>query len=162
MQGIPVIPKEIVDSLNRYQNVRSAPFRDFNQDGESIYIATRFGDVSQLHRVDQAGGTRHQLTFFEEPIGLISRQPDSNMIAFTMDAGGSENSQIFLLDPKTGKSTMLTDGFSRNGAISWSNEGGKLAYQRTKRNGRSNDVWMMDPQSPNKTRMVLESTDGSW
>lgn len=162
MQDIPVIPKKIVDSLNRYQNVRSAPFRDFNQDGESIYIATRFGDVSQLHRVDQAGGTRHQLTFFEEPIGSISRQPDSNMIAFTMDAGGSENSQIFLLDPKTGKSTMLTDGFSRNGVISWSNEGGKLAYQSTKRNGRSNDVWMIDTQSPNKTRMVLESTDGSW
>jgi hypothetical protein len=36
MQDIPAIPKEIVDSLNRYQNVRSAPFRDFSQDGKSI------------------------------------------------------------------------------------------------------------------------------
>jgi dipeptidyl aminopeptidase/acylaminoacyl peptidase len=162
MQDIPAIPKEIVDSLNRYQNVRSAPFRDFSQDGKSIYISTRFGDVSQLHRVDKPGGARHQLTFFDEPIGSISRQPDGDMIAFTMDAGGSEYAQIFTLDPKTGESKMLSDGESRNGALSWSDKGGKIAYQSTKRNGRSNDLWMLDTQSPEKSRMVLESTDGSW
>jgi dipeptidyl aminopeptidase/acylaminoacyl peptidase len=162
MQDIPAIPKGIVDSLTRYQNVRSAPFRDFSQDGKSIYISTRFGDVSQLHRIDKPGGARHQLTFFDEPIGSISRQPDGDMIAFTMDAGGSEYSQIFTLDPKTGESKMLTDGESRNGAISWSDKGGKIAYQSTKRNGRSNDLWMMDTQAPEKSRIVLESTDGSW
>lgn len=162
MQDVPAIPKEIVDSLNRYQNVRSAPFRDFSQDGKSIYISTRFGDVSQLHRVDKPGGARHQITFFDEPIGSISRQPDGDMIAFTMDAGGSEYSQIFVLDPKTGDSKMLTDGESRNGAISWSDKGGKIAYQSTKRNGRSNDLWMLDTQAPEKSRIVLESTDGSW
>lgn len=162
MQDIPEIPQSIVDNLNRYQNVRSAPFRDFSQDGKSIFISTRFGDVSQLHRVDNPAGTRHQLTFFDEPIGSISRQPDGDMIAFTMDAGGSEYSQIFIFDPKTGESKMLTDGESRNGAISWSDKGGKIAYQSTKRNGRSNDLWMMDVQAPEKSRMVLESTDGSW
>jgi dipeptidyl aminopeptidase/acylaminoacyl peptidase len=162
MQDIPEIPQIIADSLNRYQNVRSAPFRDFSQNGNSIYISTRFGDVSQLHRVDKPGGARHQLTFFDEPIGSISRQPDGDMIAFTMDAGGSEYSQIFTLDPKTGESKMLTDGESRNGAISWSDKGGKIAYQSTKRNGRSNDLWMMDTQAPEKTRIVLESKDGSW
>lgn len=162
MQDIPEIPQSIVYSLNRYQNVRSAPFRDFSQDGSSIYISTRFGDVSQLHRVDKPGGARHQLTFFDEPIGSISRQPDGDIIAFTMDAGGSEYSQIFILDPKTGESKMLTDGESRNGAISWSDKGGKIAYQSTKRNGRSNDLWIMDTQNPEKSRIVLESKDGSW
>lgn len=162
MQDIPAIPKEIVDNLSRYQNVRSAPFRDFSQDGKSIYISTRFGDVSQLHRVDKPGGARHQLTFFDEPIGSISRQPDGDTIAFTMDAGGSEYSQIFTLNPKTGEAKMLTDGESRNGALSWSDNGGKLAYQSTKRNGRSNDLWMMDTQAPEKSRIVLESKDGSW
>jgi dipeptidyl aminopeptidase/acylaminoacyl peptidase len=162
MQDIPDIPQTIADSLTRYQNVRSAPFRDFSQDGKSIYISTRFGDVSQLHRVDKPGGARHQLTFFDEPIGSISRQPDGDMIAFTMDAGGSEYSQIFTLDPETGESKMLTDGESRNGAISWSKEGGKIAYQSTQRNGRSNDIWMMDATAPDKRRIVLESQDGSW
>lgn len=63
MENVPSIPTTLVDALNRYQNVRSAPFRAFTQDGNSILVSTRFGEVSQLHRVDMAGGARHQLTF---------------------------------------------------------------------------------------------------
>ena len=162
MQDVPEIPQQIVDDLNRYQNVRSAPFRDFSQDGNTLNISTRFGDVSQLHKVEKPGGARQQLTFFKEPIGSVSRQPDSEMIAFTMDAGGSEYSQVFLFDPATGESKMLTDGESRNGTISWSHKGGKLAYQSTQRNGRSNDLWVIDTSDPSKNRMVMGSQDGSW
>lgn len=162
MQDIPEIPNTIVDGLNQFQNVRSAPFREFSRDGESIFVTTRFGDVSQLHRVDKPGGTRRQLTFFDEPLGSINRQPDGDLIAFTMDAGGSEYAQVFVLNPATGETRMLTDGESRNGVISWSQQGGKLAYQSTKRNGRSNDIWMMDVNEPDKARIVLESPDGSW
>ncbi len=162
LQNIPEIPEQVVSDLNQYQNIRSAPFEAFSQDGESIFITTRFGDVGQLHRVDMPAGARRQVTFFKEPIGSVARQPESNEIAFTMDAGGSEFSQIFLLDPNTGKSTMLTDGKSRNGALEWSNSGKWLAYQSTERNGRANDIWVMDPNAPENRRVVLESTDGSW
>ena len=162
LQDIPEIPQSTVDALNQYQNIRSAPFRGWSKDGKSIYISTRFGDVSQLHRVDQANGARKQLTFFKEPIGGVSRQPNSDILAFTMDAGGSEYAQIFTLDSKTGKSKMLTDGESRNGAINWSPDGKLLAYQSTKRNGKSNDIWLMDPNGPQDARIVLKSPDGSW
>jgi dipeptidyl aminopeptidase/acylaminoacyl peptidase len=162
MQDVPPIPQSLVDELKRYQNVRSAPFRAFSNDNQSIFITTRFGDVSQLHRVDKAGGSRHQLTFFDEPIGSVSRQPNSDNIAFTMDAGGSEFSQIFILDPTSGQSNMLTDGVSRNGALRWNSDGSRLAYQSTKRNGKSNDIWVMDPANAQAAEMVLESTDGSW
>jgi len=162
LQNIPEIPQSTVDALNQYQNIRSAPFRGWSNDGKSIYISTRFGDVSQIHKVDQAGGARKQLTFFKEPIGSVSRQPNTDILAFTMDAGGSEYAQIFLLDTNTGSSKMLTDGESRNGAINWSPDGKHLAYQSTKRNGKSNDIWMMDPSGPGDARIILKSTDGSW
>ncbi|NMH60849.1 S9 family peptidase [Alteromonas ponticola] len=162
LQNIPEIPEQVVDDLNQYQNIRSAPFEAFSHDGESVFITTRFGDVGQIHRVDMPAGARHQLTFFKEPIGSVERQPKTDNLAFTMDAGGSEFSQIFLLDPDSGKSTMLTDGKSRNGVISWSDSGKWLAYQSTERNGSANDIWVMNPQAPEKRRVVLESTDGSW
>lgn len=162
MEDIPEIPQELVDSLNQYQNVRSAPFRGFTANGNSLFVTTRFGDVSQLHRVDMAKGARHQLTFFKEPIGSIARHPNQDTVAFTMDAGGNEYAQIFLLDTTTGQSRMLTDGESRNGAVRWSHDGNFIAYQSTKRNGRSNDIWMMPPNSPDQASIVLESSDGSW
>lgn len=164
LQDIPEIPQSIVDDLNRYQNVRSASLYGWTQDGNSVLIATRFGDVSQIHRVDRAGGARQQLTFFKEPIGQVAVQPKGRHLAFTMDAGGSEYSQIFLLDLRSGESRMLTDGSSRNGAIVWSDDGKKLAYYSTKRNGTSNDVWVAEISDNGQVEhaMAIESQDGSW
>lgn len=175
MQDIPAIPQSIKDDLNRYQNVRSAPFREWSLDGKEIYISTRFGDVSQIHKVSTAGGSRQQLTFFEEPIGSVSRQPRGELLAFTMDAGGSENAQIFVLDPSTGETTMISDGESRHGALQWRPDGKAIAYQSTRRNGAANDLWMTEISPSGKistgkissskigvSKMILESPDGSW
>lgn len=161
MEDIPDIPAEIVSDLNRYQNVRSASFREWTEDGRGMYISTRFGDVSQIHRVDMAGGARTQVTFYNEPIGDVTRQPGGRNIIFTRDAGGSEFSQVFLLDPIDGTTTMLTDGESRNRGVQWDRNGRRVAYTSTARNGRSNDLWIMDPEDSGSAEVVLESPDGS-
>jgi len=163
MEDVPPIPQTVVEDLNRYQNVRSAGFAAWDRDGEGIFISTRFGDVPQLHHVGHPGGARTQLTFFDEPIGGVQRQPGGDRMVFTMDAGGSEFSQIFLLDPMSGKdAVMLTDGESRNGAVVWDRGGQWIAYQSTRRNGASNDIWMMDVDKPETAGIVLESPDGTW
>ena len=41
MEDVPEIPANIVDDLNRYQNVRSAGFRAWTEDG-SGYAVTSF------------------------------------------------------------------------------------------------------------------------
>ncbi len=162
MEDVPEIPADIVDSLNRYQNVRSGGFQAWTDDGEGLFISTRFADTSQLHRVDMPGGARHQLTFFAEPIGGVERQPGGSTILFTRDAGGSEFSQVFTLDPATGDAVMLTDGESRNGAMEWDRQGRRFAYQSTARNGASNDIWVMSPDAPGEAEVILESPDGTW
>lgn len=162
MEDVPPIPAGIVDDLVRYQNVRSASFEGWKEDGSGVFIRTRFADVDQLHRVDAPGGARHQLTYYGEPVGSVASQPNGDKILFTRDAGGSEFAQIFVLDPATGASTMLTDGESRNGAVVWSREGRRIAYQSTARNGASNDIWLMDPEDPESAEIVVASEDGTW
>ena len=163
MEDVPPVPPEIISDLNRYQNVRSAGFRAWTEEGDGIFVTTRFGDVSQIHHVGHPGGARTQLTFFDEPTGGVSRQPKGSKMIFTMDAGGSEFSQVFLMDPAgSDDARMLTDGESRNGAVVWDRRGQWIAYQSTRRNGASNDVWMMDVNNPETAKMVLESPDGTW
>jgi len=163
MEDVPVIPDEIVADLKRYQNVRSASFQAWAGDGQSVFIKTRFGDVDQIHRVDMPGGARHQVTYLSEPVGQVTRQPGHSMLVFTRDAGGNEFSQLFSLKPGSGGDPrLLTDGESRNGFVVWDREGERIAYQSTRRNGRSNDVWVMDPTKPDSARIVFESPDGSW
>ena len=162
LEDIPLIPESIKEDLSKFQNVRSAAFRGFNHHEEGLYISTRFGNVSQLHLVKSPGAMRSQITYFQEPIGSVSMHPTQSSIAFTMDKGGTENAQIYLLDPNSSSVKLLTDGFSRNGGPLWSNLGELIAFQSTRRNGSSNDVWIMSVDDNQKSEMILESQDGTW
>ena len=162
LENIPPIPMSIKEELSKFQNVRSAAFRGFSNTEDGVFISTRFGNVSQLHYVGSPGAARTQITYFQEPIGSTSIHPTGSSIAFTMDKGGTENAQIYLLDPNSATSRMLTDGTSRNGGPLWNNAGDQLAFQSTKRNGRSNDVWVMSSDDPENSELILESPDGTW
>jgi len=162
LEDIPEIPREIIGGLNRYQNVRSASFRAWAADSKSIYVSTGFGDVDSIHRVDMPLGVRSQITFYDEPVGGITAQPGRDQLLFTRDTGGSEFAQIFALLIASGEARLLSDGESRNGVMLWDRGGTRIAYQSTRRNGRSNDLWIMDPAEPENARLALESKDGSW
>ena len=163
LEDAPEVPDRVVDELNRYQNVRSAGFIDWTADGAGIYVGTRFADVTQIHRVDMPGGARRQLTFYDEPASGTSRRPGGDEVLFSMDVGGSEFFQLWLLDPATGEARRLTDGESRNSGAEWSEDGSRLAWTSTRRNGRSNDVWVMSVDDTSSARAVVEAPDGaSW
>ena len=162
LQDIPVIPVSMIDDLNRYQNARSASFQAWSLDGKSLFVRTRFGDVPQIHKVSTPGGARSQLTFFSEPIGSINRNPNSNELVFTMDAGGSEFSQVFFFDPESGSARMVTDGESRNGSVTFNRDGSGIAYASTERNGRSNDIWVMDVGESAEREITFEAPDGTY
>jgi len=161
LKNIPEISEQIARDIRQYQNTRSAAFMDWSEDGKKLYVSTRFGDVYQIHRVSHPGAARTQLTFFDEPVGGVQRQPDAELLSYTMDAGGSENSQIFMLNPETGETLMLSDGESRNRSVLWDGKGESIAYQSNRRNGRSNDIWIMPVNNPEKSKMLIESRDGS-
>lgn len=163
LEDAPEVPPRIEEALNRYQNVRNAGFVDWTADGSGIYVGTRFADVVQIHRVDMQGGARRQLTFYEEPVSASSRRPGTEEVLFSMDEGGSEFFQLWLLDPATGEARRLTDGESRNSGAEWREDGAQLAYTSTRRNGRSNDVWVISVDDTSSARIAVEAPDGaSW
>ncbi|MFT5139019.1 MAG: dipeptidyl aminopeptidase/acylaminoacyl peptidase [Lysobacterales bacterium] len=161
LQDIPPISNEITQSLARYHDTRSTLFMGFTPDSKNIYIKTRFDGVNQIHRVERPGRERTQVTFAEEPIGEAVRQPGGELIAFAMDEGGSGFDQIMLFNPVNGETRLLTDGKSLNNRMVWDNTGTKLAYRSTRRNGKNNDIWIMDIDAPEKARMLFGSTDGA-
>lgn len=161
MEDIPPIPASLVQSLNRYQNIRSAKLADFSADSNSIYIKTRFSQVTQLHRVDAPGGARQQLSFSSEPVGEVVRQPNGKLLALTRDQGGDEFDQVFLLNPQDGTIRRLSAGQALNNRMVWDRQGRRLAYRSTRRNGRSNDIWIQNVAGSEPAKSALETEDGS-
>ena len=65
----------MAEKLDAYLNARQATPLGFSPKGQ-LLIATRFGDVEQLHLVERPAGERRQLTFLHEPITQAAFSPD--------------------------------------------------------------------------------------
>lgn len=163
IENIPEIPASLAERLDQYQNVRSAPFAGWANDGKGIFIQTRFGETSQVHFVSNPGGARTQLTFFKEPIAGISVRPTDKAKGFlySKDLGGNELYQVYYYDQNDGSSKLMTDGKSRHGSFLWSNDGSKFAFTSNKRNGKDFDIYVADFNTPEKATMVFEG-QGQW
>jgi dipeptidyl aminopeptidase/acylaminoacyl peptidase len=161
--NIPEPPPELADRLDAYLNARQAKPLGFSPKGQ-LLIATRFGDVDQLHLVEGPQSERRQLTFWREPISQAAFSPDParNAYAFLADTAGNENAQLYYqrLDQPTAK--LLTDGKSRNGGLVWSNTGREVAFFSNARDGMSYDIDIVDPESGAKPRLVLAGDNAAW
>ncbi|CAN5574802.1 S9 family peptidase [soil metagenome] len=164
VEGIPEIPASIAEATARYTEARSAGFAGWHPTQREMLVSTRFGTSAQIHHVAMPGGARTQLTFFNEPVGGVSYQPnDGSYLIFGRDAGGNEFSQLYRMDLDSGDVTLLTDGGrSQNGGVRWSRNGSQIAYASTARNGADRDIWMMDPRNPASRRIVMENQGGGW
>jgi hypothetical protein len=111
LDNIPNVDSPLTAKLDDYLNGRGASFVDWLPDG-GILIATRFGDVEQLHRVLMPLGAREQLTFYREPV-TIARSPQSAVapgFVFLKDQGGNEFAQLYWYETASRNVRMLTDG----------------------------------------------------
>jgi len=146
VENLPPIPPRTREEVGRYLEFRSAGFRAWLPGKREMLITTRFADTAQVHHVKMPGGARRQITFQREPIEGVHVQPKlGKAFVFSQDAGGGENYQLFRHDFADGKSTLLTDGKSRNTGAKWSRDGKQLAYSTTKRNGKDTDIHVLDP-----------------
>ena len=163
MEAIPPVSDVTRERLGQYRNARSAAVTSWLPDG-SLLIRTRFGDSNQLHVVHEPMGARTQLTFFPEPVTTAAASPagPGAPIAFLRDVGGNEDYQIFLLDPRSGRSEMVSDGSARHTNLRWSPDGRHLAFSSNARDGTSWDVYVMDIAGKNTTRVMTAGADSGY
>jgi dipeptidyl aminopeptidase/acylaminoacyl peptidase len=167
MEDVPALSAPLAEKLDRYLHSRQATVRDWTPEG-ALIISTRFGEVEQLHLVDQPLGTRRQLTFFDEPIGAASHSPSGGRAGFVFlkDEDGNENAQIYFqplaLGRITGEPRLVTDGVSLNGSVCWSNDGKRIAFYSNLRSPFSYDIYVVDPASGEPPRMLVESRGNAW
>ncbi len=146
LDNIPPVDTPLTARLDDYLNSRGATFVDWLAD-DGLLIATRFGDVEQLHRVAVPLGAREQLTFYREPV-TVARAPQSAVapgFAFLRDQGGDEKSQIYYYDMNTRAVRALTSGSGVNGGLAWSHDGKRVAWHSTARDGVSYDLFIAEP-----------------
>ena len=163
IDGVPNIPQSLADKVARYTDFRPASFADWHPTKPDMLILTRAGDTVQVHHVDKPLATPKQITSEKDSIAGAWYEPrEGKYFVFMKGAGGSERFQLYRQDFDTGKTTLLTDGKSRNSAPKWSRKGDRIAYMSTRRNGADTDLYIMDPADPMSDKLVREFKGGGW
>jgi dipeptidyl aminopeptidase/acylaminoacyl peptidase len=165
LENIPEVPAQLAEKVDGYLNARQARPLGWSPKGQ-LLIATRFGEVDQLHLVDQARGARRQLTFLREPINQAAFSPDPARSAYVYlkDTGGNENAQLYYQRLGEPEAKLLTDGKSLNGGPVWSNTGREVAFFSTARDGITYDINIVDPESGTLPRLALsgDNSGAAW
>jgi len=150
LDGIPeqsALTADKIDKLDAYLSAREARPLGFTTKGQ-VLIATRFGEVDELHLVDQALGALHQITFTREPVlrGAFSPDPNRNAFFYLADSA-SESQQLFYQRVGDPTARRLSDGKSIAGAALWSSSGREIAFSTIARDSGSCDIDIIDPDS---------------
>src|SRR5471032_2083973 len=163
LEGIPAADPALAERLERYLHARQASFLDWLPDG-GMLIATRFGDVEQIHRLAAPLGMREQLTFYTEPV-TAARAPEAagaEGFAFLKDRGGDENAQVYYYRLADHSVRLITDGKSLHGSVVWAHDGKRIAFYGNERDGVSFDVYAADVAAGAAPRLVVGGHDATW
>lgn len=163
LEGLALPGEELKREVGRYLEFRAAAFADWHPRRREMLVATRFAETPQLHLVTHPGGDRRQITFLPEPVAGGTFDPQAGeFLVFLQDNGGGEFYQLYRLEFADGRIHLLTDGKSRNTGIRWSRGGTEFAYTSTRRTGRDNDIYVMNPRVPGSDRLVAQVPGGGW
>jgi len=137
--------------ISRYLNVRQAYHPEFCSDGRSMVFLSNITGAPQVWqvRLPEAGqepAWPTQLTFEADRVLGVwcsPRAKDPHMI-FTRDEGGNENAQLFLLNPHSGRETLLSAGFESAMHMfgSWSSDGERILFSANRRDPGIFDLYL--------------------
>jgi dipeptidyl aminopeptidase/acylaminoacyl peptidase len=151
LDGIPeqsALTADQTTKLDAYLSAREARPLGFTAKGQ-VLIATRFGEVDELHLVDQALGLRRQMTFIREPVlrGAFSPEPNRNAFFYTAESQNDGSPQLYYQRVGDPTARRLSDGKSIAGAALWSSSGREIAFSTIARDTGSCDIDIIDPDS---------------
>lgn len=129
-------------TIQDFLEIKTAFPSSFSADGSKLLIQSNLPGTFQVYRVRRSGGPLEQVTAFEEP-AWGAYLPESDRILLSMDEGGNERMQIYLIDEDGGpleKVVYEPDYIHRVGGVT--RDGSLLAYASNRRNGVDFDIYV--------------------
>jgi len=138
MAGTPKTSSEpYIPDISTFLEIGSSGSPGFsNSLGQFFFTSSKMSGANQLYRINDEGWP-YQLTFFDDGIDGYNLSHDGSQAIIRASRGGSEQSQLYLLDAKTGRIDQLTDNPEvQYGSITWDNKNEGYYYRSNIENGR--------------------------
>lgn len=146
-------------SIDRYLHIRSAHGPSFSPDNRFVTFQSNITGLFQLWQVPAEGGWPTQLTFTSESVRGASYNPRKHDLIFSMDAGGNEKTQLYLLtgvgpgtDHGLGEGWFTEELTAQPDAVhqfgGWSHDGKQIAFSSNRENKSRFDIYVQAIPAP--------------
>jgi dipeptidyl aminopeptidase/acylaminoacyl peptidase len=116
----------------------------YSWDGDKLFFNSKMSGSMQVYRITEDGWP-YQLTTFEDGIDFFSLSNNSELAIVGASVGGSEQSQLYLMDTETGRIQQLSDFEDvKMGSVVWSNDDKFIYYRSNQENKRDFFIYKMD------------------
>lgn len=116
----------------------------YSWEGDKVFFTSSMSGAPQVYRLLEEGWP-YQLTTFEDGIDFFTLCWGSDMAIVGASVGGSEQSQLYLMDTETGRVLQLTDYEDvQFGSVTWARDDQSIYYRSNEENGRDFFLYEMD------------------
>src|SRR5262249_15211641 len=155
VDGIPKIPASLAQAVNRYTNAWGFRVAGWDLIQGQLLFKNLAGSETWVLRGDTPGASPKLSLFIPTGVYDVYYQPKAKYLVYNKDTDGNDSFQFYLYDISTQKSTLITDGKSRNTEPVWSNRGEKIIYSSSPPNGNGVDLSVINPLDPKTGRVLV-------
>jgi len=116
----------------------------YTWDGKDVYFRSSMSGTSQIYRINELGWP-YQLTTFEDGIDFFTLSYGGATAIVGASTGGSEQSQLYLMDTRTGRVLQLTYAEDvQFGSVTWARDDKSIFFRSNEENSRDFFIYRMD------------------
>ena len=133
-----------IPDIATFLQIGQAVADGYNWDTQTVYFKSSMSGASQVYRINEEGWP-YQLSTFEDGIDFFVLSYGGDMAIVGASVGGSEQSQLYLMDIETGRTYRLTD-YERVqfGSVGWAKDDLSIYYRSNEENKRDFFIYQRD------------------
>ncbi|MCK4607428.1 MAG: S9 family peptidase [candidate division Zixibacteria bacterium] len=149
---------EYIPDIATFLQIGGNSLAGYTWDGKDVFIRSSMSGASQIYRITDEGWP-YQLTTFEDGIDFFTLSYGGDLAIVGASVGGSEQSQLYLMDTQTGRTMQITHFEDiQFGVLSWSRDDRWIFYRSNQENGRDFFIYRMDIATGETEKIFGDST----
>jgi dipeptidyl aminopeptidase/acylaminoacyl peptidase len=156
--GVPKVPASLAKEVKRYLGAYGLPLAGWHPEKRELWVKG-ISSAAWVARVETPAGPQKPWVYL--PFGDVYDvyfQPQAKYAVYNRDANGDESFQMFLYNPATRASTLLSEEKSRNTEPVWSHSGERVVWSFSPSKGSGVSLAFINPFDPKSRRLLVEST----
>ncbi len=124
--GLRAVPASLIREVDPYTRLSAYSLAGWDPAKRELWTKSLARNLSSVFRVQSPGDTLQREILIPTGVYDIYFEPQGRSLVYVKDTDGNEVFQLYAFDPSQYKSSLISDGKSRNTEPVWSNRGDRV------------------------------------